>query len=111
MQNMQILVLVLSQYEKLDKLLIELNDAGINGATVINSTGMAQALSRETDVLLGSIRAFLIPEREDNRTIFMVLNEDQVERAKKVIYAVIGPLNKPGTGILFVAPVLYVEGV
>ncbi|HZW49110.1 MAG TPA: hypothetical protein VFF80_03115 [Bacillota bacterium] len=110
MQNMQILVLVLSQYEKLDKLLIELKDEGIKGATVINSTGMAQVLDQETDVFLGSIRTFLTPDREDNRTIFMALDEDKVETAKKVIHKVIGSLTEPGTGVLFITPVLYFEG-
>ncbi len=110
MQNMQTLVLVLSQYEKLDKLLIELNDAGIKGATVINSTGMAQVLNQEDAMFLGSIRSFLTPAREDNRTIFMALDEDSIETAKKVIHKVIGSLDEPGTGVLFIIPVLYFEG-
>lgn len=111
MKNMQILFLVLSQYEKLEKLLVELNNIGVKGATVINSTGMAQVLSHETDAFLGSLRAFLTPEREDNRTVIMVLEEDKVESVKKVIHRVIGSLNKPGTGILFVTNAVYVEGI
>lgn len=107
---MQILVLVLSKYEKLDKLLSELNDAGISGATVINSTGMAQVLSREDDNFLGSIKNYLTPEREDNRTIFMVISEDKVEVVKMAINKVIGSLNQPGTGIMFIVPALYVDG-
>lgn len=111
MQNMQILVLVLNQYEKLGELLIELNTAGIRGATVIESTGMAQMLSKETDEFLGSLRTFLTPEREDNRTVFMVLNEEKIQVAKRVIRDTIGPLNQPGTGILFSTPALFVEGI
>lgn len=113
MQNMQVLVLVLNHYEKLSKLLLELNEAGIKGATVINSSGMAGVLtnSRESDAFLGSIRQFLTPEREDNRTIFLVLSEDKVEIAKKVIQNVIGKLDKPGVGILFILPTIYTEGI
>lgn len=111
MQGMQILVLVLSRYEKLDALLVELKDAGITGATVINSTGMAQVINRESDHLLGSLRTYLTPQREDNRTVFIVLNQEKVETAKSVIHKVIGSLSEPGTGILFLAPTLYVEGI
>ena len=111
MTNMQILVLVLNKYERLGKLLVSLNDAGIKGATVINTTGMAQLLCRETDAMLGSLRAFLTPEREDNRTVFMVLSDEKVEIAKKIIHDVVGTLEKPGSGILFTAPTLSVEGL
>ena len=58
-----VLVFVLARYEKLDKLLVELNEAGIKGATVINTTGMARALNLESDAFLGSIRAYMTPER------------------------------------------------
>lgn len=105
-----VLVLVLQRYEKLEKLLCALAEAGIHGATVIHSAGMVQVLSHETDVLLGSLRAFLEPDREDNRTLFILLNEDQIEVAKDVIHGVIGMLDKPETGILFVLPVIYTEG-
>ena len=111
MQNMQVLVLVLNEYELLDQLLIALNDEGIKGATVIHSAGMAQVISKESDAILGSIRALLTPKGEENRTIFMVLNEDKIRIAKKVIYKVLGPLDKPGKGILFAFPVVFVEGI
>lgn len=106
-----VLVLVLQKYEKLEKLLCALTEAGIHGATVIHSAGMVQVLSHETDVLLGSLRAFLEPEREDNRTLFILLKEEQIEVAKKVIRDVIGPLDKPETGILFILPTIYTEGL
>ncbi len=106
-----VLVLVLQQYEKLEKLLAELNRAGIKGATVVHSAGMVQALSHETDAILGSLRAVLNPERESNRTIFILLRENQLPAAKKVIHDVIGSLDRPETGILFVLPVLESEGL
>ena len=105
-----VLIFVLAQYEKLDKLLVEFNEAGIKGATVINTTGMAHVLNLESDVFLGSIRAYMTPEREDNRTIFMLLCEEKIAIAKEVIHRVVGPLNKPGTGILFAVPALFSEG-
>lgn len=107
------MVLVINKYEKLSKLLSELNRAGIKGATVINSTGMAQVLvdNNESDTLLGSLRTLLSPGREDNYTIFTVMDEDKIDTAREVIHNVIGTLDEPGTGILFTMPVSYYEGI
>ncbi len=110
MKNMQLLVLVLSQYEKLDKLLLALDKSGVKGATVINSTGMARLLNGESQSILGSIRAYLTPEREDNRTVFIVACEEKVNRAIDVIHDVLGPLDGPDTGVIFVIPTVYTEG-
>lgn len=109
-KDLQVLVLVLNYYEKLNELLSELNDAGIKGATVINSTGMAQELSKETDVLFGSLKSVLTPERENNRTVFMVLDEKGVKKARSVINRVLGPIESSGAGILFSVPVLFIDG-
>lgn len=111
MENMQVLVLVLSKYEKLDQFLMALDQTDIKGATVINSTGMAKALSRESDTLLGSLRSYLTPEREDNRTVFIVACEEKINRAKGVVHEVFGSLNHPDTGIMFVLPTIYTEGI
>ncbi|NLO48005.1 MAG: P-II family nitrogen regulator [Clostridiales bacterium] len=111
MANMQLLVLVLNRYEKLDKLLTALDKSGIKGATVINSTGMARLLNTESLPILGSIRTFLNPEREDNRTIFIVACEEKIKRSIEVIHDVLGSLDRPDTGVIFVIPTLYTEGI
>ncbi len=108
----QILFLVLHKTEVLDPLMIALNKAGIKGATIINSSGMAHSLaSSEDSYIISSLRAFLTPDREENKTIIMVLDEAQVTEAKKVITEIVGDLSKPYTGILFVIPALSVEGL
>lgn len=111
MENMQVLVLVLSKYEKLDQFLVALDQADIKGATVINSTGMAKALSQESDTLLGSLRTYLTPERDDNRTVFIVTCEAKIKKVIHIVHEVIGSLNQPDTGILFVLPTVYTEGI
>ena len=40
----------------------------------------------------------------------MLINEEKIATAKEVIYRVVGPLNKPETGILFAIPTLFSEG-
>ena len=109
---MQVLFLVLNRLEKIDELLESFNDAGIRGATVVNSTGMAHTLANthEDDLTFASLRAFFVGNREDNRTIFMVLSDEKVSLAKKVINDVFD-LSQPDTGILFGVPVSFVEGI
>ena len=111
MQDMLMLVYVLHRYEMLDKLLKELNKAGIKGATVLHSNGMAQILSKEDDVLFGILRSHLNSGLEDNRTLFMVLSREQVQIVRETIGRVIGPIDQPGNGVMFVLPVLSVEGI
>lgn len=109
---MKLVVFILHQTEKLEKLLCGLSDAKISGATIIESTGMAQALyNMEEGAFLESLRLFLDPSREENHTILMVLKEEQIPVAKQVIYEVIGDLSKPNTGILFTLPIDEVEGL
>ena len=112
MSQKQVLFFVLEKTEVLDELLISLNDAGIHGATVINSTGMAQTLaSREDDYSFGTFRDFFRSDRVENKTIFTIIDEQKIPVAKKVINEVVGDLNKPYKGILFAFPVSFVEGI
>lgn len=112
MENLQVMFLVLNKVEALDTLLIELNHAGVRGATVINSTGMAHAIaSHEDSAIISSLRAFFVSDREDNKTLFMVLDDKGIKTAREVIHRVVGDLSKPDTGILFCLPTTFVEGL
>jgi nitrogen regulatory protein PII len=42
---MKLLILVLEKVEKMEEVLVSLREAGISGATILNSTGMAKDLS------------------------------------------------------------------
>ncbi len=110
--NEKLLILVLNKIDTLDALLLRLNEAGVHGATVINSTGMAHALaSHEENLTISSFRAFFAHSREENRTVFMVLSEEKIAVARSVIREVVGDLSLPNTGILFSLPVDFFEGL
>lgn len=103
---------VLNRIELLEGLLAELGHNGIKGATVFNTTGMAHVLTNDDEFsFLGSLRNFLEPDREDNRTIMMVLKDEDVQKTRNIIVSIVGDLSKPNTGILFTVPVGYVEGI
>ena len=110
---MQLLLIVLNRVEKLDELLENLMDNGFSGATILNSTGMMRELAKnmENYPIFGTLRYLIDLDRKDNKTIFMVLKDDQIEPAKSIIRKVIGDLSQPDTAIVFTLPILSAEGI
>ena len=108
---MKLLVIILNKTEVLDYLLDSLSSAGIGGATIIESSGMAKALSKVEGSFVGSsLRGLFAGEEQDNRTIFSVIKDNQLDIARKVVYNTVGDLSKPNTGIMFTLPIDYAEG-
>ena len=112
--EMKLLVFVLNMHERLDALLTEFAHKGIGGATILESTGMAEVLQDhdEEDIpFLGSLRSLLNPEREKSDTIFLVLHEEKVSEAVQIFEQMVGNLNNKNTGIAFSLPVDFVKGI
>ena len=106
---MKLLVIILNKTDVLDYLLEGLSAAGIKGATIIESSGMAMTLSRlDSSFLSASIRGLFSGE-EDNRTILSVI-KNQLDTARKIVYNTVGDLSQPNTGIMFTVPLDFVEG-
>lgn len=108
---MKLLVIILNKTDSLEYLLEGLSAAGIGGATIIQSSGLAMTLSRmDSSFLSTSIRGMFSGDEEDNRTILSVIRNNQLETARKVVYSTVGDLSQPNTGILFTVPLDFVEG-
>lgn len=102
---MKLLILVLSKTECLDQVLEALNDVGISGATIIDTVGMGRTLSKE-EPMVGDLKLLEEKGRLEHKTIFTVIKgEKKVEEAIKTIDHIVGGLDNPNTGILFVLPV------
>lgn len=111
---MQLMVLVLNKVECLGQILASFMENGIKGATVVDSTGMLNAVEKsdvEPPPIFGSLRKFLCFDDDHNKMIFAVLSDDQVQIASKIINEVTGGLDKPNSGILFTLPVNTIEGI
>lgn len=106
---MYALFLVLNETDYLDEILARFVDVGVQGATIVDSQGMASALvsSRGKDYpLFGSLKALLEGARPYNKTIFTVLdNEELVERTVKAVKEVLGDANHPSVGFMFSVPI------
>ena len=109
---MQLFVLVLNKTELVEDILHRMALSGIKGATVLESTGMARLLKDVDDMpFFSGLRSMLNQDRAQSNTIFVVLEDEQVNTARKIVNDVTGGLNKPNTGIMFTVPTLFVEGV
>lgn len=110
----KLLIFILNKTEVLDRLLKELADEHLTGATVLNSLGMATQLANSNDEtfssIFGSLRNMLKDAKKDNKTIMMVTKEENVARIEAVIDRVVGDIDLPNTGILFTVPVDYLRG-
>lgn len=112
--KMEVLVIVLNKIDLLDDLMVEFNNNGIRGATIIDSMGMIKVLADEhpEDIpLFGSLKMMLNENRPFNKTIFTVLDSEKIPIAMDCVKKVVGDLNKNGVGIMFTVPVNITEGI
>ncbi len=107
---MQLFIHVLNQTDKLEELLNKMVERGFSGATVLDSRGMAQILCDEDTPMFGMLRSIISQNRTENKTIFAVLDDSEVEEMKKLVREVTGGLDKAGTGLMFTVPVSFCEG-
>ncbi|WP_294406089.1 hypothetical protein [uncultured Ruminococcus sp.] len=108
---MKLMVIILNKTDALEYLLEGLSAAGIGGATIIQSSGLAMTLSKmDSSFLSASIRSLFSGEEEDNRTILSVIKNNQLDLARRVVYNTVGDLSQPNTGIMFTVPLDFVEG-
>lgn len=110
---MQLLVIVLNKIQKLDDLLLELNNNGVTGGTIIDTTGMVQTLvdGHDNISLFGSLKHILNENKPINKTLFMVLSDDKVSIAMDCVRKVVSNIEEENTGIMFTVPVGQVEGL
>jgi nitrogen regulatory protein PII len=108
---MKLLVFILNNEEYLEEVLEAYVEAGVTGATIIDSEGMGRFLAYEVPLFAG-FREFLKGNKPYNKTIISVVrDQDTVERVKKLLDEVVGNLDNPGTGILFTLPVDWATGL
>ncbi|MCP5515518.1 MAG: hypothetical protein H7A26_08645 [Spirochaetales bacterium] len=108
---MKLLVFVLNKEELLEEVLAAYLEAGIPGATILDSEGMGRFLTYEVP-LFADFKEFMKGNKPYNKTIFSVIqNEKSIPRLEKLLDKVCGGLDEPGTGILFTLPLDYARGL
>lgn len=112
---MHVLFLVLNETEYLDDILAAFVKVGVKGATILDSQGMASAIASNTNrqiPLFGSLKSFLDSSRPYNKTVFTVIDSDELlDKAIDAVNSVVGDICKPGIGLMFTMPVGRICGI
>ncbi|WP_320128221.1 hypothetical protein [uncultured Sphaerochaeta sp.] len=108
---MKLFVFILNNEEYLEEVMEAYIEAGISGATILDSEGMGRFLTYEVP-LFASFKDFMKGNKPYNKTIISVVkNEESIGKAKTLIEGIVGPLDKAGTGIMFTLPVDWAAGL
>ncbi len=108
---MKLVIFVLNREELLDEVLAAFVEAGVPGATILDSEGMGRFLTYEVPLFAG-FKELMKGNKPYNKTILSVVDEDRkVSRLEQLIEKICGPLSDPGTGILCTLPVDYASGL
>jgi nitrogen regulatory protein P-II 1 len=113
---MYLILLVLNNPDQLENLLIAWEEKGVQGATVLFSTGLGRIRQlagwRDDMPLIPSLSDFYEAPENMNRTIFTtVKDEAEVDTIVAVTKTVVGDLDESETGLLLVLPLARAYGV
>lgn len=108
---MKLVVFVLNREDLLERVLEAYVEAGIPGATILDSEGMGRFLTYEVP-LFADFKEFMKGNKPYNKTILSVVQEEEaIPRLREILDEVTGGLSAPGTGILFAVPVDFAVGL
>jgi len=110
--KMQLLTLILKDDHNLDPILKELAAHGVKGGTILEGKGMGEELVNMEDIpMFGMLRRVLKDEdKPESKVVIFVVRDEQVVDARETIKTFVD-LNAPNSGIMFVVPITYVEGI
>ncbi len=104
---MRLLVVILKDYAKVERLLLGLIEIGVTGATVFEGRGMGQIVGGEMPIF-AALRGLFPGSTADSHVIVVVTDAPRAEAAVALVGRVAGPLDRPGAGIAFT---IALEGV
>lgn len=112
---MYMLIAVIDNPAHLTAVLDGWSDAGVQGITILESTGVHRVRERQcredVPLFLGFSRLLRTDECSQNTLFAVVEDMETVQRAAAATEAVVGDLSKPDTGILFALPVAAAWGL
>ena len=108
---MKLIVFVLNQEELLEQVLEAYVEAGIQGATILDSEGMGRFLTYEVP-LFADFKSFMKGNKPYNKTILSIVQDEScVEHLYELLDEILGGIFSPGTGVLFPVPVDFAAGL
>ena len=110
------IMLVLDDIDQCPSILDAWEGTGVSGITILESTGLGRIRAssgfRDDIPLMPSIMNLLRTREEQHRTLLTVVdNEEMVDKIIGVTQAILGGLDAPNKGVIFVWPVSRVVGL
>lgn len=106
---MRLLVAIINDEDKVLDILDRFLSIGVQGATVIESRGMAHLMADHVPFFA---RFAEMGVRESNRTILVLLKEESIlQKVLSAIELVVGDLENPDTGVVFTVPIDFCKGI
>jgi nitrogen regulatory protein P-II 1 len=110
-----LVVLIVDNPDDYPSILGAWEELGISGVTILESTGLGRIRKAglgDDFPLMPSLEDFLGVREESHRTLISVVeNQDQVTKMVDSAQQIIGNLDDPHTGFLFVVPVIEAYGL
>lgn len=104
-KRMKLLVFILNDADLLEPVLEAYVEAGVTGATILDSEGLGHYLSCEVP-LFADFKEYMKGVRPENKTILSVIRDDSVIPVlHRLVDEVVGGFGKPGSGIMFSLPI------
>lgn len=107
---MKVLFVVVNKMDYFEDLLEEFHERNLHGGTIFDTMGMVSMMSA-TGGIGHSIRGFLNKGRPFNKTIMMVVSDDEIQKVKDAFETVMGNLENENAGIIVAFPVSHLWGV
>ena len=109
---MEVLFIVINHEKHFDALLKEFKASDIHGGTILESQGLGATIAEHShDLNYGYFRTLLNEGRPYNKTIFILGDEETLEKAKNCVLKVTGGIDEENKGIMFTVPVSGVLGL
>ncbi len=107
---MYIVLVVIDDPKKVDQVLEDLEEGGIKGATIIESTGLHRR--QKQHIPMRYLYTSPVSEELENITLFTIVPDKAcVEKCRMIIEGVVGDLDSPNTGIFASWQLDVVKGV
>ena len=109
------ILLVLDDINQCTTILEAWEAQGVGGVTILESTGLGRVrkMSIRDDIpLMPSLSRLLQTREERHRTLFTVVEtEEMVDEVIKATESILGDMEEPHNGVIFVLPVSRVVGL
>ena len=110
-----LVVLIINDPEDCPALLDAWEEAGVSGLTILESSGLGRvrkAGMRDDMPLMPSLQNIFGSSEVHHRTLMSVVeNQEMVDRLVRISRELMGDLEEPNSGFLFVVPVTEVYGL